>query len=106
MPRSTTGYIEVTVRFSKEDDQWTAVCLELGTAACGDSLDSAHEAINDLITLHLNSLEQIGMCGAFLKEHGIAFHTGTPGSERRPVRVRPGEFVTTHTERLPLAMAK
>jgi len=101
------GYIEVTVRFSKEGKQWTALCVELGTAAFGETLESACEAINDMIELHLNSLDQLGTREAFLKKHGVKFHRGVPDADPKPrsVTVRPGDFVTTRTERIPVVMA-
>jgi len=97
-----SGYIQVTVRFATEGKQWAAECLELGTAACGDSLEEAKDAITDLIVLHLNALEDVGTCAKFLKEHGVVIHRHRPKPARTKVPVRTGEFVTRLTEEIPL----
>ena len=90
----TGGYIEVTIRFFEEEGQWTAQCVELGTATCADSLEEAEEAIVEMVLLHLNALEDIGTCHEFLKQHGVRFHKGSADrkSRRKDVRLRVGEF--------------
>lgn len=93
------GYIEVTIRFFKEGKQWTAQCVELGTATCADTLEDAQVAIDDMIELHLNSLEQLGICEAFLGKHGVIFHKGSVSQSagcQREVPVRTGELVGSH----------
>lgn len=99
MPR-IEGYIEVTIRIFKEDGQWVAVCRELGTSSCADDLQGAQEAIVDMIGLHLNSLEELGMRRAFFKKHGVKFYRVRPKRPRR-LSVRPDEFVTSVIEPIP-----
>ncbi|MFW6132998.1 MAG: type II toxin-antitoxin system HicB family antitoxin [Planctomycetota bacterium] len=100
------GYIELSVRIAKEGDQWEARCPELGTAACGDTLDEAAAAIRDMVALHLNSLTQMGICEDFLKKHGITFHRGAPPrrARRRELSAEQDEYVTPLIERLPCAV--
>ena len=71
------GYIEVTVRFFKEGDQWTAQCVELGTATCADTLEEAETAIEDMVHLHLDALGDVGERQKFLKAHGVTLHRGS-----------------------------
>jgi len=98
MPRHG-GYIEVTVKIEREDDQWAAVCVELGTAACGDTIEEAMVAIGDMILLHLNALEDAGTCRRFLADHNVTLHRRMPRRPAAvPVPVRPGQFVTRLTE--------
>ena len=68
----TTGYIDVTIRYRREAGQWTAECLELGTAACADSFEDVQEAIDELMRLQLDTLKDLGTRAAFFKKHGIA----------------------------------
>lgn len=98
------GYIQLTIKIWPEDDQWSAVCEELGTAACGDDLGGVYEAIRDMIALHLNSLEKMGVRKSFFKEHGITLHKTEPTRVRR-LRVSPNELVMSQTERIPLVAA-
>jgi len=98
-------YIQVTVRFAREGDQWTAECLELGTAGFADSLEEAKDVISDLILLHLSALEDVGTCAKFLKEHGVTVHRVPPKQRRTKVSVRPDEYVTRLTEQIPCVAA-
>lgn len=82
--RNSTGYIELTLTFKQEDGLWIAECEELGTAAFGETFEEAHEALEDLVTLHLNTLVDVGECDRFLKEQGIRVHRTYP--ERTSLR--------------------
>ena len=104
MPR-VRQYVEVTVRFTREGDKWTAECLELGTAAYGDSLEEAQAAIADMISLHLNALEDVHAREAFFKKHRITLHRGAPKATAKRVRVRTGELVERLASPLRLAEA-
>ena len=65
-------YIALTVFFEKEHDgRWVATCKELGTSTYGDSIDDAKERIEEAISLHLNTLEDVGERDRFFKENGI-----------------------------------
>jgi hypothetical protein len=39
------GYIELTLRIRREDDQWVGYCDELGTSTYGSDLQKVKEAI-------------------------------------------------------------
>jgi len=95
------GYIEVTVKFSEENGQWVALCLELGTSAFGDTFEEAKEAIHDLMLLHLDSLESVDARKAFFKKHNIKLHRKEPKINTSKVSVRSGELVG----RLPITVA-
>ena len=95
------GYIVVNVKFSEEGDQWTAVCQELGTAACGDTFEEAREAIADLMLLHLGALEDAGARQQFFKKHGIKFHKQKPKTVTCHSLLHAGELVGPIT--LPVA---
>ena len=89
------GYIEVTVLFFKEGDQWTAQCVELGTATCADTLEEAETAIEDMVHLHLDALGDVGERQKFLKAHGVTLHRGSVDRTPRrktDVRLRAGEL--------------
>ena len=97
------GYVDLTVRFAREGRRWTAECLELGTAAYGDTLQEAQDAIADLVALHLNSLEDVHSREAFFKKHRIRMRLGAPKPAITRVPVRLGEFVSRFTSPLHLA---
>jgi predicted RNase H-like HicB family nuclease len=75
------GYIKVTLKFLKEGNRWTALCVELGTATFGRSINEAAERIKEAVLLHLNTLEDVGECERFLKKHGITFYAHKPKAE-------------------------
>ena len=72
------GYVVLTTKFQKEGRRWTAYCEELGTATFGRSLPEAKERLKEAITLHLDTLDDVGECDRFLKEHNIVFHSTKP----------------------------
>ena len=98
------GYIRLTVKITRDEDGYSAVCEELGVATCGDSLDDLMVELHALVTQHLNALERNGTRASFFREHGIRIYRGSPDDLSRPERlpVRPGEFVTRMTERIPV----
>jgi len=89
-----TGYVTLTIEFTREGKLWSAVCRELGTAACGKTVDEAKEAILELIELHLDTLEKHGERERFFKKHGVVFHKGAPPATDLRVTVSPGVLLS------------
>ena len=78
------GYVVLTLKFRKEGDKWTARCMELGTATFGPTLEEAEERIREAVTLHLNTLEDVGERERFFKEHNITHSLHKPRSVKVP----------------------
>ncbi len=76
------GYILLTVTFFEEDDQWVGLCQELGTATCADTLDEAHEALEEAIFMQLNALEELGERPRFFEKHGIRLYRTKPSRKK------------------------
>jgi predicted RNase H-like HicB family nuclease len=72
------GYIAVTLKFQKEGRRWAAYCEELGTATYGRSIQEALVRIKEAVVLHLDTLEEVGECERFLRDHGIKFYQNKP----------------------------
>ena len=72
------GYIILTFEFGKEGRRWTAYCRELGTATFGRSLKEAESRLEEAVTLHLSTLEEVGEKERFFEEHSIEFYTVKP----------------------------
>ncbi len=72
------GYIVLTFKFYKEGRRWTASCEELGTATFGRSLPEARERLKEAVSLHLNTLEDVGERERFFKENNIHFYSHKP----------------------------
>jgi hypothetical protein len=88
------GFVVLTLRFRSERGRWTGECLELGTATYGRTLKQVHDELIELVTLHLNSLEEVGEREHFFRTHNIHCYTGeTPSDVTRPLPVD-GEFYT------------
>lgn len=89
--------ITLTLRAHKEDDQWAALCDELGVHTCGDSLDEVMDNIVEATMCYLNTIEELGERARIFKERGIEPQLWIPETEPAPpetTSVRPGEFVT------------
>lgn len=67
--------IKLRVRIKEEDGQYSAICEELGTASCGDTIEEAEKNIMEAIRVDLDSMEQHGVMMKFLKEKGIKIET-------------------------------
>lgn len=72
------GYVIVTLKFRKENNNWTAYCEELGTATFARSLKKAQEKIIEAVELHLNTLEEVGERERFFRDHKIITHSHRP----------------------------
>ncbi len=77
-----TGYVSLTFKVHKENENWVADCVELGTSAFGDTVEKAIDALQELTELHLNELEAVGERAHFFREHGIRTHKRKPAPRR------------------------
>ena len=71
-------YIILTLEFHKEGKKWAAYCKELGTATFSYTLNDAEEKLKEAISLHLNTLEDVGEREKFFKKHNIKYHSHKP----------------------------
>ena len=78
--KSNKEFIVLTIVINKEEDTYTAECLELGTAAFGETEKEARDAVEDLITLQLSTLEEVGERDRFFEEHEIEIFPDAPTS--------------------------
>lgn len=93
------GYIVLTLAFEKKDRRWIARCVELSTGTFGRSLSEAEKRIKEAVLLHLNTLEDVGECERFLKEHDIKFHHIKPKPNIRIAKpVSTGTFVQPYIQ--------
>ena len=81
---SQSGYVCLTLTFSKEGRRWVAHCEELGTATFGRSLPEVEEKLKEAVLLNLNALEIVGERERFFSEHNIKLHSSKP---RTPIKV-------------------
>lgn len=94
----------MTLKVHKEGDQYVSECVELGVASCGDTLEEAFEAIKDATAVYLDTLEDEGERERVFAERGITVLPGEPPADGREVsvRVRPDEYVSPETVRIPV----
>jgi predicted RNase H-like HicB family nuclease len=101
-PRAA-GYIDLTFKAYKEDDQYVSECIELGVASRGDTRDEAFAAIADAVTLYLSTLIDRGEIDRMFRERGIEVHGGDPpdGESVVSVTARRHEFISPTAVRIP-----
>jgi predicted RNase H-like HicB family nuclease len=68
-------FVELTFKVAPEDDQYSAFCIELDLATCGDTLDEAQKNILEAVDVHLATLAEIGDLKRFLKDKGVQVKT-------------------------------
>ena len=72
------GYVILTAKFHKEDDQWMGECVELGTAVQANTRLRAYNILREMVCLHLNALDEVGERTRYFKERGIKFYPRKP----------------------------
>ena len=96
------GFVILTLAFRQEGRRWTGECLELGTATYGRTLKQASDELHELVTLHLNALEDVGECDRFFREHGIRFFTDAVAPDDAAPRIPPDGDAFFQARRIPL----
>lgn len=96
MPRK--GYVIFTLEFRQDGKRWLGGCRELGTATYGRTLKQVHDELIELVTLHLNTLDDVGERERFFKEHDIrVYHDAPPAMVQPAVPVDSETFVHAHS---------
>jgi len=72
------GYIVLTCKYYQEGRKWVALCDDLGTSTFGRSLPDAQKKLREAVTLHLDTLEEVGETKRFFAEHHIQFYDRKP----------------------------
>jgi predicted RNase H-like HicB family nuclease len=72
------GYVVLTLEFHKEGKKWAAYCKELGTATFGYTLNDAEDKLKEAVSLHINTLEDVGERAQFFKKHDVQYHSHKP----------------------------
>ena len=70
-----SGYVTLTLNFEREGSEWVGTCLELGTSTFAGTLEDCQAELEDLVTDHLDVLEEVGERERFFEEWGIDVHT-------------------------------
>ena len=63
--------VALTLQFWREDGVWIGECVELGTATDAEALETLLNTLPELVTIHLNGLEDIGEREQVFREYGI-----------------------------------
>lgn len=82
MADTISGYVILTLRYTRDGRRWVGTCQELSTSTFARTLKRCQEELNELVTEHLNVLEETGQREQFFRDWGIEFHTTqTPPKE-------------------------
>jgi hypothetical protein len=99
-------FVILTLRFRQESPprgRWLGECVELGTATYGRTLRQTHDELIELVSLHLDALEDIGERARFFEEHGIQLYTDSiPTAVTSTVPVDAEYYVHAHRVRVPV----
>lgn len=79
-------YIVVTYLVKPEDGQYASFCPELGTASCGATIEEALEGIKDAVSLHIETMRDLGTLDGFLAKRGVEVLTRRPRRKEQPVQ--------------------
>ena len=97
------AYVILTPEFRKEGKKWVAHCKELGTATFGYTLRDAEEKLKEAISLHLDTLEDVGEREKFFQKHNILCYSNKPpASVTITTSVRDDIFVKPYAHASPI----
>jgi hypothetical protein len=76
-----SGFVVLTFEFHKEGALWVGRCVELGTATDGRSLEKVGDELAEVVTLHLDALDDVGERQRFFETHGLTLYSPDPPAE-------------------------
>jgi hypothetical protein len=94
-------YITLTHAYHKEDGVWVGICKETGTATSAKSRRQVEKELKEMVTLHLNCLEQVDEKVRFFEENHIKIHEMKPKKETTKSPNPDDEFIQTKIYQLP-----
>ena len=74
MPQTPVGYVILTLIFEREGHKWVGTCEELGTSTYARTLKQCQRELEELVSEHLNLLEEEGEREKFFARWGIEIH--------------------------------
>jgi hypothetical protein len=95
------GYITLTHAYHKEGGVWVGICKETGTATSHKSKREVEKQLKELVTLHLNCLEQVDERARFFEENHIKLLEIRPKEETIKLTVPDNEYIQTRIYQLP-----
>ncbi len=95
-------YVALTCQYHKEGKRWVGVCRELGTSTYNRSLSELQKQLAELITLHLNCLEELGERERFFRENSIETYAVKPKYVKQPIPDSTDVFFKPIVHRLPV----
>lgn len=91
-------HVQLTLRAWLDDDEYVAVCDDLGVASQGGSRGEAIDNVTEAAILYLNTIEQNGQRRRIFDERGISAERGLPAElvfQERRTLLHPDELVAT-----------
>jgi len=102
---SNQAYILLTITFTKEEDgRWVATCDETGTSTFAKTFDQVSKEIKEMISLHLDTLGELGIREDFFRKNNIHIHYKPikKQSIKRDVPIDPNITIQSFTQPLEL----
>ena len=81
---TVAGSVILTLRYSREGENWVGICQGLSTSTFADTLEHCQQELIELVIEHLNVLEEIGQRERFFHDWGIELY---------PAHISPKEVV-------------
>ncbi len=99
------GYVILTGTVEAEEEGgFTSVCLELGVASCGDTVEKALDMLGEAIDCQLEDLQDLGQLEGVLKKANVKTLSEITGLETVSISVPPETIVRAYPRRIPVAI--
>ena len=97
-------YIDVTFVICAEDGQYSALCEELGTVTCGDTVEEALANLKEAVEVDLDTLEELGERPRFFRKRGIKIRSYRRLKVNKRVNLKAYRSSLVSRERMPLSL--
>ena len=92
--------VVLTGQVEKDGDQFTALCLELGVASCGETVDEALDNLGDALEVYLSDLEDMGEIKRVFDEKGVEVRPDDLTSGKVSISVPPDKTVRAYPKQV------
>ncbi len=100
------GYVILTGTVEAEEEGgFTSVCLELGVASCGDTVEKALDMLGEAIDCQLEGLADLGILEREFRERNIETQQDEPSQDKVTVKVAPETIIRVYPRKIPALAA-
>jgi predicted RNase H-like HicB family nuclease len=96
-------YILLSVKIFKENEQWGALCEQIGVGTYGETAEEVVSEIEELVNQHLKAILQNGSLEKYLKDNNIKVYSKPQIPKTLDVPTNPDVMYKSYVQKLQFA---